>query len=160
MNKYLQLGKYSKDCPKELLVEVKKIKKENNQKDYILEIFKLVKEEFNPQKHDITTTNDFKISRFISANEVYKKRQRSCGSIATVMASLLRTLGYPTKLVNGFYIKNNPQMRHAWNEVMINGKWVAIDIMRNDFKLDKYHVRNDEWVDWNDLEKEMQKSEK
>lgn len=153
MNKYLQFGKYTKDCPKNLLVKINKIDKPKNQKDYIVKVLEAIREEFNPDKYRITITNDFKKSRFISVRNILKKRQRSCGSITTVVASVLRSLGIPTKLINGYYIKVNPNMRHAWNEIYINKKWISLDIMRKDFRIGKHHLKKNEWVDWRDLEK-------
>ncbi len=57
------------------------------------------------------------------------------------------------KLINGKFVKNNPNMKHAWVEVFILGDWVPFDIMQKDFALTGYHVKKDEWLDWADLEK-------
>jgi transglutaminase/protease-like cytokinesis protein 3 len=152
-NKYLQFGKYTKDCPRSLLNNIDKIGKNRSENKYVKTILLAIHEEFNPAKYKITHTNDFKKSRFISVKNILNKRQASCGSKATVVASVLRSLGYPTKLINGLYIKDNPQMRHAWNEVLINNKWVIFDITRKDFKIGKYHIKKNEWIDWGDLKK-------
>lgn len=151
MNKYLQLSKYTKDCPKSLLNKVKKTKKPKNDRSYVIEILELIRGEFDPRKFKTTYTNNFKKSRFISVKNILKKRQRSCGSMATVVASVIRSLGYPTKLINGFYVKEKDDMRHAWNEIYIKGRWVPFDVTRKDFKIGKYHVKKDEFVDWSDL---------
>jgi len=150
---YLQFGKYTKDYPKSLLIKIKKIKKGKSEKQYIVKVLKAIREEFDPRNYKVTYTNDFKKSRFISAANVLKKRQRSCGSLATIVASILRNLGYPTKLIDGFYIKDNSKMRHAWNEVFINKKWLQFDISRKNLRIGKYHIRKKEWIDWGDLEK-------
>lgn len=152
-NDYIKLGKYTKDCPKWLLDKVKKIEKGRSEKNYIRKILKGIREEFNPKKYKTTITNDFKKSRFITVRNILKKRQRSCGSLATVVASVLRNLNYPTKLINGWYIKDNPNMRHAWNEIYVQGKWWPIDITKKGFKISKHHIKKDEWLDWGDLEK-------
>ncbi|HLC69857.1 MAG: hypothetical protein A2840_02060 [Candidatus Buchananbacteria bacterium RIFCSPHIGHO2_01_FULL_47_11b] len=157
MNKYLQFGKYTKNCPQWLLDKVRNIKKSDSQKEYILKILEAIREEFNPEKYRTTYTNDFKKSRFISVKDVLAKRQRSCGSRATVVASVLRNLGIPTKLIHGFYIKDNPNMKHAWNEVFMKNKWVPFDSTRKDFKIGKYHIKKEAWVDWGDLEKVYKK---
>ena len=111
----------------------------------------LIRGEFDPRKFKTTYTNNFKKSRFISVKNILKKRQRSCGSMATVVASVTRNLGYPTKLINGFYVKENPDMRHAWNEIFIKGEWIPFDITRKSFKISKYHIKKGEFLDWTDL---------
>lgn len=155
MEKYLQFGLYTSDCPKWLLDKIKKIKKEKVDRSFIIEVLQAIKEEFDPQLHTITTTHDFKTSRFISVKEVLEKRQRSCGSMSTVVASVLRNFGVPVKLINGKFIKDNPKMRHAWTEIWLDNEWVPFDITRKDFALTSYHVRLGEYVDWEDLEKEL-----
>ena len=51
MNKYLQFGKYTKNCPQWLLDKVRNIKKSDSQKEYILKILEAIREEFNPEKY-------------------------------------------------------------------------------------------------------------
>ncbi len=152
MEKYLQFGKYTLGCPQWLLSKMPRPLTVID-RDYIIEILRIVKEEFNPSKYEITKTHDFKTSRFISVADVLEKRQYSCGSLATVVASVLRNLGIPVKLINGKFVKNNPNMKHAWVEVFILGDWVPFDIMQKKFVLTGYHVKKDEWLDWADLEK-------
>ena len=152
MDNYLQFGKYTAGCPQWLQDKVKFIKPTTIDEAYIIEILKVIKEEFNPTLHTITTTHDFKISRFITVNEILEKRQRSCGSLVSVVASVLRCLGLPTKLIDGMFIKNNPNMKHAWIEVFIGGAWAPFDIMQKDFKLTSYHIKKGEYVDWQELE--------
>jgi transglutaminase-like putative cysteine protease len=72
--------------------------------------------------------------------------------MTTVVASVLRSLNIPTKLIDGFYIKDNPKMRHSWNEVYLNSKWVPFDITRKDFKIGEYHIKKTEHTDWSELE--------
>ncbi len=48
-----------------------------------------------------------------------------CYDYAALTAGMLRSLGIPTKLVKGY--KNDLEAYHAWNEVLIDGKWVIID---------------------------------
>ena len=153
MNKYLQFGKYTKSCPPNFLRKIARVEKLKDNKRYVTKILLLIREEFNPQKFNTTSTNNFRKSRFISIKDIFKKRQSSCGSMATVVASVMRNLEYPTKLINGFYIKETENMRHAWNEIYINKKWVPFDITRKDFKVGVYHIKKDVFVDWSDLEK-------
>jgi len=152
MNKYLQFGKYTRDCPQWLLDKVNAIDVSKIDKAYIEKILWVIRDEFDSKRHNTTCTNDFRQSRFISVADILEKRQTSCGSLSTVIASVLRNLKIPTKLVNGLYVESNPNMRHAWNEVYLNNQWVPFDITKKDFKIGKYHIRKDEWVDWEDLE--------
>ena len=153
MDTYLQFGKYTTGCPRWLLDKIQRIKRNTVDVAYVRRVLQAIREEFDPKVHPITTTHNFITSRFISVRDVVEQRQRSCGSLASVVAAVLRGLGIPTKLVDGRFIKHNPNMRHAWNEVLIGGQWVAFDVMQKDFRLTAHHVRKGEYVDWQQLEK-------
>jgi len=84
--------------------------------------------------------------------DVLRKRQRSCGSLATVAVSLLRSLNIPTKLITGYYKEKVEDMRHAWIEVYINNKFVPFDVSLRSHRLTKYHKKVGEYVDWSELE--------
>jgi hypothetical protein len=48
-----------------------------------------------------------------------------CYDYAAVSAAMLRSLGYPTKLITGYV--NNGSTYHAWNEVYLSGQgWVKV----------------------------------
>lgn len=151
MAKYLQFGKYTADCPRWLLDKVKKDDTKIIDRNFIINVLEIIKDEFNPAKHKITKTNILEQSRFITVKDILAKRQRSCGSMATVVASVFRSLNIPTKLIGGKFIKNDPRMNHAWNEVLVDDKWIAFDIMQENFKLTEYHIREGEYLDWSEL---------
>jgi len=48
-----------------------------------------------------------------------------CYDYAVMLATMLRSVDIPTKLVNGY--KNDIDSYHAWNQVFLDGKWVNID---------------------------------
>lgn len=55
-----------------------------------------------------------------------------CFDSASLTASMLRSVGIPTKLVIGDYINTyslgqERTIPHAWNEVYIDGEWIMID---------------------------------
>lgn len=152
MDKFLCNGKYTADCPPWLIDKVRRIAGGMVDDSSVTAVLKIIKEEFDPRVHMITTTNDFTASRFVSVRHILEKRQYSCGSLASVVAAVLRHCGLPTKLIDGKFIKKNPDMRHAWNEVYINRRWVAFDIMQKDFQLTKHHIKKGEYVDWEELE--------
>jgi len=151
--KYLQFGKYNTPCPKPLLNKIKKIKLIFGDK-YIRKLFKIILSEFDPKKYKLTKTRSFEKSRFITVDKILKKHQETCGSLANIVASCLKSVGIPVKLVNGFLIKDGHKTQHAWNEIYFPQwkKFIAYDITRKDFKIGKYHIRKGEHVDWSELE--------
>jgi len=152
MGQYLQFGKYTANCPVWLIEQARAAQKDH-ERNGVVAILDVIKKEFDPAEHDIRTTNDFNVSRFTAVPEIIDRRQRSCGSLASVVAAVLRSLGIPTKLVDGKFVKRDPRMRHAWVEVYVGRMWVPFDIMQKDYALTPYHVKLGEYVDWEDLEK-------
>ena len=117
-----------------------------------MDILKVIRSEFDPKLHEITTTRDFRASRFIRVRDVLERHQRSCGSMSSVVAAVFRSLGVPTKLIDGMFVRNNPNMRHSWNEILIGEVWKPFDITRPGFGLSEFHVRKGEHIDWEELE--------
>lgn len=152
---YLDLRGYTHGCPLPLMRKVRQTCSRPRKTSDIEAILAVVKEEFNPRTYIVSTTRNFRLSRFLSVRDVVRLRLGSCGAMATVVASVFRNLGLPTKLVNGWYTKESENMRHAWNEISMPSVrlFVPFDITRKNFRLDRYHKRKDEWVDWSDLEK-------
>jgi transglutaminase/protease-like cytokinesis protein 3 len=58
-------------------------------------------------------------------DQVYKDKKGICYDYSALLASALRSQGVPTKLVMGYA----PDVKeyHAWNEILIDGKWVVVD---------------------------------
>lgn len=151
--KFLQLGKYTGDYPEWLVEKAKEVDKTVVDEEYIKKILRIIAAEFDPDKYEIYKSSDIRESRLITARQIIEKHQSTCGSRATVVASVLRKLGIPTKLIHGKYIESNPEMRHAWNEVLLdNGKWVPFDIFGKKRGIGKYHKKELEVVDWEDIE--------
>ena len=48
-----------------------------------------------------------------------------CYDFAALTASMLRAVDVPTKLVKGY--SSYTSVYHAWNEVLIDGKWIVVD---------------------------------
>ena len=156
---YLKFGKYTKDCPRSFILKTKKIKAKRVTEANVLKILRLIKDEFDDTRYYVSCTTNIYLSRFIKVDKILKIRLRSCGAMATVVAAVFRELGVPTKLISGYYKRSHPNMRHAWNEIYIEekGKFIPFDITRKNFKLDKFHIKKDEWVDWSDFEKRYSK---
>lgn len=58
-------------------------------------------------------------------NRTISGQQGMCYDYASLFASMLRSIGIPTKLVMG--TSEYVEVYHAWNEVYLNGQWVTID---------------------------------
>lgn len=158
-NDYLKFGKYTKGCQAWLLDKVRDIDDSNIDISYVIEVLKIIADEFNSEKYKVKETHNITESRFVCVKDILDRRQNSCGSMASVVASVFRSLNIPTKLVHGRYVKNNPNMRHAWNEILINNEWLPFDVtnQKNDFKLSEFHVKCFDAVDWGDFENCVEK---
>lgn len=55
----------------------------------------------------------------------YREKKGICYDYSALMAGMQRSQGLPTKLVKGYAA--GVEGYHAWNEVLINGKWVVVD---------------------------------
>lgn len=158
---FLALRGYTRNCPLWLLQKGQQVcRRPRNMRD-IDKIFDCIMTEFDRHQFIVSTTNNFQLSRFITVHEVLNKRLRTCGALATVVASVLRSLGVPVKLINGWYTKDDNNMRHAWNEIYVPSvkRFVPFDITRMNHRFDRFHKRKDEWVDWSDLEKNYKPGE-
>lgn len=145
---------FTEKCPKILVDRAKKIiGRAKIDKGALFEILKMIRAEFDPILHKITTTRQFQQSRFVSAQEVFKKRLATCGTLSSIAACVLRALGVPTKLIHGYLDKKTDDHRHAWNEAIIRGKWLSFDITRPDFKVGERHIKESEWTDWSEMER-------
>ena len=58
-------------------------------------------------------------------DEFYTSKKGICFDYSVMFAGVLRSTGIPTKLIMGYAPEINEY--HAWNEVLVNGKWVAVD---------------------------------
>lgn len=57
--------------------------------------------------------------------EIFNSGKGICYDYSSLLASMLRSQGIPTKLVKGY--SDNVNGYHAWNEVLIDEEWVIID---------------------------------
>ncbi|NPV90952.1 MAG: transglutaminase domain-containing protein [Firmicutes bacterium] len=62
------------------------------------------------------------------ASETIKNRKGMCRDYSFAVAALARASGLPTRIVYGEGVNpNGAAEKHAWNEVMIDGRWVSVD---------------------------------
>ncbi|MFH1095228.1 MAG: transglutaminase-like domain-containing protein [Candidatus Micrarchaeota archaeon] len=75
----------------------------------------------------ITYDADY-VSKSPSADEILASRRGVCTEYATLFTTLSRSLGYPTRFVNGYAYSDqySSWLGHAWTEVYL-GRWVPVD---------------------------------
>ncbi len=62
-----------------------------------------------------------------SALDVLHHRRGTCVAYATLAATLLRSAGYPARVVYGYAYAEGAFVGHAWTEVWRTGQWRAVD---------------------------------
>jgi len=77
-------------------------------------------------KYDYTKAKTVSSGYFPNVEKIYASRTGICYDYSSVFAAMLRSVDVPTKLVKG-YSNITKDVYHAWNEVLIGGKWKVID---------------------------------
>ena len=78
-----------------------------------------------------------------SALDVLKGRKAECQGNTYLYAALARSLGIPTRVVNGLvYSEAGPGfLYHTWAESLISGRWVAVDPTFGQVPADATHLK-------------------
>ena len=88
-----------------------------------------------------------------TALDVLKGGRAECQGHALLYAAFARTLGIPTRIVNG--IVYAPAFRgflyHSWNESIVDGRWVAVDPTYGQIPVDATHIKLLEGQNLSDL---------
>lgn len=71
------------------------------------------------------------IAETLSGPEVLQCKQGKCSEHATLLASLARSLGIPTRIVLGLRLVGDRWIGHMWNEVYV-GRWITVDTTVNE----------------------------
>lgn len=82
-----------------------------------------------------------------SIAEIRKERIGNCTAFAMLLTAVLRAEGVPTREVVGFVYTGDMGQAlgsHMWNEVALDGMWVAVDASRDQLRADATHVKIDE----------------
>ncbi|MFC3750410.1 transglutaminase domain-containing protein [Paenibacillus sp. GCM10012306] len=76
-------------------------------------------------KYDYALANSVTTDYIPNINNTLNSKKGICYDYASLFAAMSRSVGIPTKLVMGntSYVAQY----HAWNDVLIDGKWVTID---------------------------------
>ena len=156
---YTKNGKYTKDLPQSFSARIKKQVRNKKNKNLVSGVIKAVLSEFDPKKDYVTTTRNWRLSRFLSVSKIIKIKLRTCGSICAVVAAVLRKIGLAVKLVDGKLCKDGEWRRHAWLEVKYDkgGQFIPFDPFSPGFHLTKKHRKVATFADWSEMEEVVSK---
>ena len=85
-------------------------------------IYNYIVKNINYDHNKMKTLSDSYVAEL---DKILFSKNGICYDYASLFAGILRSQGIPTKLVKGY--KSDLKEYHAWNEVFIDNKWVAID---------------------------------
>lgn len=77
-------------------------------------------------KYDYNKISTLTSSYIPNIDQIYYDEKGICYDYSALFASMLRSVGVPTKMVKG-YSDLIPDQYHAWNEVYVNGAWQTVD---------------------------------
>lgn len=64
---------------------------------------------------------------FAPSSEVFVQRRGTCVAYATMLATLTRAVGIPSRIAMGYVYVNGILGGHAWTEVRVGDEWIPID---------------------------------
>jgi len=76
--------------------------------------------------YDYGKINDLPYNYLPDIEQTYADQTGLCYDYASLFASMMRSIGVPTKLVKG-YASYDPDVYHAWVEIYIEGRWMILD---------------------------------
>ncbi len=78
-----------------------------------------------------------------SALDVLETRKAECQGHAYLYTSFARTLGIPTRVVNGLAYSEELKgfLYHSWNESLIGGTWLTVDPTFGQVGVDATHIK-------------------
>lgn len=79
----------------------------------------------------------------VSALDVLRTRSAECQGHAFLYAALARSLGIPTRVVNGvvYSSQHGGFLYHAWNESWVGDGWVSVDTTLDQLPADATHIK-------------------
>ncbi|XKT75327.1 MAG: transglutaminase domain-containing protein [Patescibacteria group bacterium UBA2103] len=94
-------------------------------------------------------------SRFTTPQDAFIKKMVSCGSVANIVAEVLRRSGYEVKLVHGAHIKTPT---HAWISVYDPETlvWKDFDVSQENMTDFSQHTKIKEVHSWEDMREELE----
>jgi hypothetical protein len=82
----------------------------------------------------------------LSVPEIIAQKKGDCSEHSTLFAALARAAGIPTRQVGGLMYMGDDVKAfggHAWDEVVLEGKWVPVDPTWDETEVDAAHVTTD-----------------
>jgi len=76
-------------------------------------------------------------------HDLLEKKQGDCKSYALLVTNLARASGVPAREVSGLLYVGDDQKTfggHAWNEVVLGGRWVPVDATLRQTEVDATHI--------------------
>ena len=64
-----------------------------------------------------------------------------CNEHSVLYAALARAAGLPTRVAAGIVYLDGAFLYHAWNEVWLGERWVAVDPTFDQFPADATHIK-------------------
>ncbi len=80
----------------------------------------------------------------LSVLSIIESRQGDCTEYSALFTTLARSLGIPTRSVGGLLYLDDEHRAfgfHEWNEVVLEGEWVAVDAAWNEVEINGTHIR-------------------
>ncbi len=109
---------------------------------------KMPKEKVERLVHFVARYINYDISANpMTVEQLIATRKGKCGDFAGLFALLARSEGIPTRVVSGFYYLGDRERAfagHAWNDVDLDGRWIAVDPTLDEVELDGAHIHLEE----------------
>jgi hypothetical protein len=83
----------------------------------------------------------------LTIGEIISTRKGKCVDYAELFAVLARAEGIPARTVSGFYYLGDREQAfggHAWDDVVLDGRWVGVDPTLDEVELDGAHIHLEE----------------
>ena len=115
------------DRTNEAIKKAQSLASKGSTNDKIKYIYEFVVKNYTYDYTKANNINDIaKTAAYIpDVSKVYSEKKGICYDYSVLLASMLRSVGVPTKVVTGY--TPNATVYHAWNNVYADSKWNVID---------------------------------
>ncbi len=76
----------------------------------------------------------------LSASETLREMAGDCSEHAVLFNALTRALGHPVRQCSGFVFLGEIGGRHAWSQVLIDGRWIHVDTVLDSVGADPRYI--------------------
>ena len=99
----------------------------NKDRLFVESVFKFADRniEYDTETQKKILSNPTNIHHIPDPETTFKSKKGICCDTSSMITAMLRSQNIPTKLVYG-YLENGDY--HAWNEVLVNGMWLELDV--------------------------------